>query len=110
MLSPVDGTVVEVNERVERDPAALRDPYGAGWLFKVKVPELGRALGQLLDPAAARAYLEAAAEGLSRELQPALGRVLQDGGVPVHGIARAVAGEGWAALARKHLLTDRSEP
>jgi len=109
MLSPVDGEVVAVNERVERDPSALRDPYGAGWLFKVKVPELGQALKQLLDPAAARAYLEAAAEGLSRELQPALGRVLQDGGVPIHGIAQAVAGEGWAALARKHFLTDRSE-
>ena len=109
MLSPVDGTVVAVNERVERDPAALRDPYGAGWLFKVKVPELGQALKQLLDPAAARAYLESAAEGLSLQLQPALGRVLQDGGVPIHGIAQAVAGEGWAALARKHFLTDRSE-
>jgi glycine cleavage system H lipoate-binding protein len=110
MLSPVDGTVVAVNERVERDPASLRDPYGAGWLFKVKVPELGQALEQLLDPAAARAFLESAAEGLSRELQPALGRVLQDGGAPVHGIAQAVAGERWAALARKHFLTDRSEP
>ncbi len=110
MLSPVDGTVVAVNEAVERDPAALKDPYGAGWLFKVKVPEVAQALKQLLDPAAARAYLESVAEGMSMQLQPALGRVLQDGGVPVHGIAQAVAGEGWAALARKHFLTDRSEP
>jgi glycine cleavage system H lipoate-binding protein len=109
MLSPVDGTVVAVNERVERDPSALRDPYGAGWLFKVKVAEAGQALRQLLDPAAARAFLESAAEGLSLQLQPALGRVLQDGGAPIHGIAQAVAGEGWAALARKHFLTDRSE-
>jgi len=110
MLSPVDGTVVAVNQAVERGGAALHDPYGAGWLFKVKVPELGQALKQLLDPAAARAYLESAAEGLSLQLQPALGRVLQDGGAPIHGIAQAVAGEAWAALARKHFLTDRSEP
>jgi hypothetical protein len=27
----------------------------------------------------------------------------------VHGIPRPGAGEGWAALARKHFLTDRSE-
>ena len=37
MLSPVDGEVVAVNEAVLRSPEILsRDPYGEGWLLKVK--------------------------------------------------------------------------
>jgi glycine cleavage system H lipoate-binding protein len=109
MLSPVDGTVVAVNAEAREHPETLQDPYGAGWLFKVRPPGL-EGLKQLLVPAAAREYLEKAAESLSRQLNPALGRVLQDGGVPIRGIARAVAGDEWAALARRHFLTDRSEP
>ena len=38
-------------------------------------------------------------------MDPELGRVLQDGGAPVHGIARALAGDGWEALAREHFRT-----
>jgi hypothetical protein len=38
-------------------------------------------------------------------MDPALGHVLQDGGTPVHGIARELAGEGWEALAREFFLT-----
>lgn len=34
---PVDGTVVGANADVERDPALVnRDPYGAGWLYRVR--------------------------------------------------------------------------
>jgi hypothetical protein len=42
---------------------------------------------------------------LSLRLAPELGQVLQDGGTPIHGIARAVAGESWEALAREFFLT-----
>jgi hypothetical protein len=38
-------------------------------------------------------------------MNPELGRVLQDGGTPVHGIARALAGDEWQALAREHFRT-----
>jgi glycine cleavage system H protein len=37
LLMPVTGTVIEVNENVEDDPDLLsKDPYGEGWLIKVK--------------------------------------------------------------------------
>src|SRR6185369_429956 len=36
MGSPIEGTVVELNEAVLRDPdLARRDPYGEGWLMLV---------------------------------------------------------------------------
>jgi glycine cleavage system H lipoate-binding protein len=105
MISPVDGTVVAVNPAVRSGAAALEDPYGAGWLFKVKAPRLAANLRQLHATAAANRMLEDAGEALVRRMDPELGRLLQDGGAPVHGIARALAGDGWVALARELFLT-----
>ena len=37
VYSPVTGEVIEINEALEDAPEVLNeDPYGAGWLFKVK--------------------------------------------------------------------------
>ncbi len=34
--SPLDGTVVEVNEKMEHEPRdARKDPHGKGWLFRI---------------------------------------------------------------------------
>lgn len=45
LFSPVNGTVVEVNQAVVDDPALLNsDPYGAGWLFTVEVTSEGELL------------------------------------------------------------------
>lgn len=38
LFAPCDGEVVDVNGAVVADPAEVNsDPYGAGWLFKVRV-------------------------------------------------------------------------
>ncbi len=59
VMSPVGGEVVEVNEDLADDQAPLAsDPYGAGWLFKVKVAET---LDGLMDLAAYETQL--ASEG-----------------------------------------------
>jgi glycine cleavage system H protein len=48
LFSPVDGEVVEVNEKLVDDPTPItQDPYGAGWLIKVRL-EQGAALDHLL--------------------------------------------------------------
>jgi glycine cleavage system H protein len=48
LYSPVDGEVTEVNGDVEDDPGQVNsDPYGAGWLFKVRID--GEAPGDLLS-------------------------------------------------------------
>jgi glycine cleavage system H protein len=40
LYSPVDGEVTEVNAEIDDDPGLLNsDPYGAGWLFRVRVDE-----------------------------------------------------------------------
>jgi glycine cleavage system H protein len=105
MLSPVDGTVVAVNKAAEERAGALDEPYGVGWLYQVKAPRLAANLRQLLRDGAARRYLEEASDALAHRMSPELGLVLQDGGTPVHGVARALAGEEWDVIARQHFLT-----
>lgn len=42
LYSPVDGEVTEVNAELEDDPSLVNaDPYTAGWMFRVRVPEDG---------------------------------------------------------------------
>lgn len=105
MLAPVDGTVVAVNSAVREGGDDLDDPYGRGWLFKVKAPRLAVNLRQLLADGPARRFMEEAEAQIQVAISPELGRVLQDGGLPVHGIARALAGDEWVGLARRFFLT-----
>ncbi|MCM2333311.1 MAG: glycine cleavage system protein H [Anaeromyxobacteraceae bacterium] len=105
MRSPVAGEVVAVNAAAGETAGALRDPYGAGWLFKVR-PAGPAARPRLMVGEQARAFLERSAEALALRLDPELGHVLQDGGAPIHGIARALAGDGWASLARHFFQTE----
>jgi glycine cleavage system H protein len=49
LFMPVGGTVVEVNTALEDEPEKVnKDPYGEGWLIKVKISDPGE-LGELLD-------------------------------------------------------------
>ena len=41
IYAPVSGEVVEVNPDVEADPSLVNtDPYGKGWIFKLKVKDV----------------------------------------------------------------------
>ncbi len=52
LYCPLAGTVVEANAALEGDPALVnRDPYGAGWMIKLKVKNPND-LDGLLDAAA----------------------------------------------------------
>lgn len=106
MLSPLRGEVVEVNGEALRDPALVsEEPYGRGWLLKVRAARPGAAAKNLLTGRLARAWTEQAAERLSAMMGGELGTVLQDGGLPVPGFARQLAGERWPELAAELLLT-----
>lgn len=104
VVSPVDGNVVAVNEVARANPAdAVRDPYGTGWLLKVEPRWLTANLKNLVSGDSARRFLDAAAEALSGRMSPELGVVLQDGGAPVHGIAREIDPAHWDDLVRSAL-------
>jgi glycine cleavage system H protein len=53
---PVSGEVTEVNTALEDSPEVINgDPYGAGWIIKIKVTDAA-ALANLMDAAAYQAY------------------------------------------------------
>ena len=42
LYSPVDGEVTETNTELEDDPSLVNaEPYGLGWIFRVRVPQDG---------------------------------------------------------------------
>ncbi|MEQ9546795.1 MAG: glycine cleavage system protein GcvH [Marinobacter sp.] len=52
VFSPVTGEVVEVNESLEDEPEKVNeDPYGDGWLFKVRLVDKGELDGLMDDTA-----------------------------------------------------------
>ncbi len=54
----VSGEVVEVNENVEDDPTLMNtDPYGEGWVFRVKMDDPSE-LGGLMQGEKAARWLE----------------------------------------------------
>jgi glycine cleavage system H lipoate-binding protein len=110
MLSPVDGTVVELNPALASAPdLAERDPYGDGWLMKVRPSRLRANQINLLAGRAVHRWMEEAAAGLRGHVAPGLGSLAQDGGAPVSGMARAIDPDGWDRLAATFLLTAEEE-
>jgi glycine cleavage system H protein len=58
VFAPLSGEVVEVNDGLEDSPERINDdPYGEGWLVKVRLSDPGEA-DSLLDAAAYRDLLQ----------------------------------------------------
>ena len=61
IYAPVSGTVTEVNDALETSPEKINDdPYGDGWIFKLRVDDEGD-LEDLLDAGAYDEVAEAEA-------------------------------------------------
>ena len=58
--APLSGTLIEINRELESRPDLVqKDPYGAGWLFRLEI-QAGEEIEHLLDPAVYRERLRAA--------------------------------------------------
>lgn len=106
MLSPIDGTVVAVNEKVKASGGPNGcDPYREGWLLKVKPSRLDANLKLLLSGQLARRWMEDVGDKLGSMMSMDLGQVYQDGGLPINGIARGLEHEKWDEVCRSFFLT-----
>ena len=58
LFMPVPGTVAELNEGLEDNPALINeDPYGNGWLFRIEMSDPSE-VEALLDAAGYTAHIE----------------------------------------------------
>jgi len=57
LISPLSGTVIEVNAKVVAEPeTANEDPYGEGWLVRISLAE-DSGVDDLMDAAAYQAFV-----------------------------------------------------
>jgi glycine cleavage system H lipoate-binding protein len=105
LVTPLTGEVLEVNPRLQAQPALATDePYGRGWLAKMRSRDLASGLRNLLGGSLARRWTEDARERLDLNLVALSGSVLQDGGEPVADFARHLPAEDWQRLVHEFLL------
>jgi glycine cleavage system H protein len=106
MVSPIEGTVSDVNQAIVQDPKlALRDPYGDGWLLTVQAPDAKTSFRNLLGGALARWWTEESASRLQRRMPMMLGALAQDGGVAVDNVAAQIPDQDWLPLAKEFFLS-----
>ena len=59
IFTPVAGEIVEVNGELEDAPEIVNeDPYGKGWMFKIKPSNLDTDLAELMDAAGYKTFIE----------------------------------------------------
>ena len=107
MVSPIEGTVTEVNESIVQNPALVnQDPFGEGWLVKVQAPDSKLNFRNLLGGTLARLWTEDSALRLRKRMPVAMAAALaQDGGVAVDDITAHLPEEDWATLTREFFLS-----
>jgi glycine cleavage system H lipoate-binding protein len=106
LVSPVEGEVVDVNHDLAGEPAlAADDPYGRGWVLKLKAPQLAANLRNLLSGRLARKWMEDSREALELRLMAFSGSVLQDGGEPASDLSHHLPKADWERLVHEFLLT-----
>jgi glycine cleavage system H lipoate-binding protein len=106
MVSPIEGSIADVNDTVARDPMlARKDPYGEGWLVTVQSPDAKTNFRNLLGGALARWWTEESASRLQRKMPQMLGALAQDGGVAMENLTDQIPDKEWTAVAKEFFLS-----
>lgn len=106
LVSPADGVIERVNEALERKPWRLAaQPFGAGWLYTLRTPELARTLRRAFVAEEAERFLRRETARLRDTLCRAVDLphslpVLGDGGVPLPGFAARLDEAQWIRVSR----------
>lgn len=57
LYAPVSGSILEINKELEKSPETVnKDPYGAGWMVKIKLSNASE-MSELLDASAYKALI-----------------------------------------------------
>lgn len=106
MLSPIEGSVSDINDAVAGKPElARRDPYGEGWFVTVQSPDAKTNFKNLFGGSLARWWTEESATRLHRKMPTFAGALAQDGGVAVENVGAEIPDTDWAVLAKEFFLS-----
>ncbi len=105
MLSPVDGKVVAINEKIVNSPENINKYPYVSWLMKVESPRFSVNKKQLLSGALARKWIDGVKENLLSRMNYNLGLVYQDGGLLVDGMAKNLDRDKWDEITKDFFLT-----
>ena len=106
MVSPIEGTITDVNEAVAKNPElARKDPYGEGWLVTVQAPDSKLNFRNLLSGTLARLWTEDSALRLRSRMPALAGAVAQDGGVAIDDLTAHMPDEDWAKITKEFFLS-----
>jgi glycine cleavage system H protein len=106
MVSPIEGTITDINEAVVKNPElARKDPYGEGWLVTVQAPDSKINFRNLLGGTLARLWTESCALQLRNKVPMLAGALAQDGGIAVDDLTAHMPDEDWATLTKEFFLS-----
>ena len=107
MVSPIEGTVSDVNDEVVRHPETLTaDPYGNSWLMTVQAPDAKTNFRNLLSGNMARNLINDSARKLATYLTSSTGNLAlaQDGGKAHGEIAKQLPADKYIEITKEFFL------
>lgn len=106
ILSPVGGVIVEVNSKVRENPEiANREPYGDGWLFMVRTPDVKKTVKKLMASTESLDWINSEINNLEEMIEEVAGPLAADGGYLQDDIYGNLPGMSWESLTKTFLKT-----
>ena len=106
VLSPVDGVIIDVNPKLrERPDLANREPYGEGWLFTVRTPNIKGTAKKLMAEAESLEWINGEITTLENMIEDVAGPMAADGGFLAEDIYGNLPSLGWNSLTKTFLKT-----
>jgi glycine cleavage system H protein len=106
MVSPIEGSVSDINDAVVNNPnLARQDPYGDGWMVTVQAPDAKTNFRNLLGGMLAKSWMEEAAMRLQRRIPAMAGALMQDGGEAVDDLTSELPDTEWATVTKEFFLS-----
>jgi glycine cleavage system H lipoate-binding protein len=106
VLSPIDGVIVEVNADVRENPALTnQEPYGEGWLFMVRTPDVKATMKKLMVDVDSLDWMNTEVRTLESMIEQTAGPLAADGGYLQEDIYGNLPDLGWKKLTQTFLRT-----
>jgi glycine cleavage system H lipoate-binding protein len=106
VLSPIDGVIVEVNSELREKPdTANREPYGDGWLFMVRTPDVKATMKKLMVDQTSLSWMSNEVTNLESMIEDVAGPLAADGGYLAEDIYGNLPNLGWNNLTKAFLRT-----